>query len=220
MKYLDKVENIIEKHKVLILISTIVITIIGIVGYYIYCQNRPPRYVETEELSSYTEDSMKKDAQKILDKITTQSKKYGDITFEYSKGKHNIEEDTNVITYYILYNGKKTSLSLDFETIDSFDITKITFNDNRAYMTMNNEMSLSEMFVTSQEEYSRIVSCMLLALPDSIDEDAFSYINIINLYEELYEKEHINKCGYDISVKKYRSDLIIYTFEKTELSID
>lgn len=210
-----------KKEKLIrLIILTTAIIVISSVSYYIYCQNKRESYTETEEISSYIEKDMKKDAQKILDKITTKSKKYGDITFEYSEGKHNIEEDTNIITYYILYNGKKTSLSLDFETIDSFDITKITFHDNRAYMTMNNNESLSEMFVTSKEEYSEIVSCMLLALPDSIDENAFSYINIINLYEELYEKEHINKCGYDISVKKYSSDLIIYTFEKVKFSMN
>lgn len=215
--------NRITKKKMILIIAIISIIIIGIIAYYICCQNKKPSYIETEEISSYIEDDMKKDAQEILDKISASSKMYmpeDNITFEYSNGKHNIEEDTDIITYYALYNGKKTSLSLDFETVDSFDITKITFHANSAYTTLNNGESISEIFLTDKEKYSKIITCLLVSIPDSIDKDAFAYANLVNLYEELHKKEELNMYGYNISVKGYTSDLIVYTFEKVKFSMN
>lgn len=210
------------KRKLILIVLLSAIIVIATIAYYIYCQNKKLSYIETEELSSYIEDDMKKDAKEILDRITKLYKMYlseGDITFEYSSGKHNVEEDTDIITYYIFYNGKKTSLSLDFETVDSFDITKITFHANSAYTTMNNEESISEIFLTDKEKYSNIITCLLVSLPNSIDKDAFVHADLVNLYEELYEKGELNMYGYNISVKGYTSDLIIYTFEKVKFSM-
>lgn len=208
--------------RIMIVIALVIIISIGIISYYIYCQNNRLHFIETEELSSSLESNLKNDAQEILNKITTISKRYlteGNITFRYLSGKHNIQEDTNIITYCILYNGKLTSLSLDFETIDTFDITRITFNANSSYATIENKEILKEDYVVDKDTYSNLITCMILCVPESMDEQ-FLNINPVNFYKELYEKEQINKYGYDISVKGYASDLIIYTFEKVKFTMN
>ena len=214
-----------KKKMMTLIILTVAIIVISIVSYYIYYQNKKlfSHVEETEELSSYIEENMKKDAQDILDRISKSSKTYlpeGNITFDYLNGKHNIEKDTDIITYFISYNGKKTSLSLDFEKVDDYSITKINFNANKAYTMMGNEENFLEIFLTDKEEYSKIIPCLLLSLPDSIDKNAFKYANLIKLYEELHEKEELNMYGYNISVKGYTSNLIVYTFEKVKFSMN
>lgn len=209
-----------NKKIIILIVLIIVIICITMVSYYIYYQNRELTYTGTEEINSYMENSMKEEAQEMLDKITESSKNYlvdANISFEYLGGKYNIEEDTNIIEYYILYNNKKTMSSLSFETVDSNNITKITFTDNRGYTDLEGE-EFASLFLTDKDTYNYLASCMILCLLDNIDEQ-FLNIDAVNFLEELYENEQINKYGYDISVKVYSENLIKFTFEKVNFSM-
>lgn len=213
------------KKKLILIILLSAIIVIGTIGFYWYCQNKEPLYEETETISLHTEKFLKEEAEEILDRLIIKSKQYlnnGNLSFEYLSGEYDISRDANILIYDILYNKKQTSLSLEFETVDSsIHINKVTFNANTMYMALDN-VSLEEdsIFLTDEKIYSNIIVCLLVCLPESIDEEAFQNANLNSIYEELYEKEQIRTCGYDISVKGYTKSMIDYTFEKIRFVIE
>ena len=110
---------------------------------------------------------------------------------------------------YIVYAGGRFTVSLDKNMSNR---KNVFLSENGSLKNKARELSADTI------EYMDNIS--IKWLPDSIDKNAFKYANLIKLYEELHEKEELNMYGYNISVKGYTSNLIVYTFEKVKFSMN